>query len=145
MDIVWFNTTTAGLCKAAHVRATSLPLRYVVPRVQGPNYVFTMPADIRSFFGGKVSTPVREKESKKEVDSKKKKTSRCSLALLYTYLPLIQRVVKLLRIAMTRNQLQCMSPTLRRRFYLLIEDRPKKATPKKTAPKKARYGFSNLP
>jgi replication factor C subunit 1 len=35
-----------------------------------------MPADIRSFFGGKTSTPIREKEAKKEEDSKKKRSSR---------------------------------------------------------------------
>jgi replication factor C subunit 1 len=34
-----------------------------------------MPADIRSFFGGKTSTPIREKEAKKEEDSKKKRSS----------------------------------------------------------------------
>jgi replication factor C subunit 1 len=37
-----------------------------------------MPADIRSFFGGKNSTPIREKEKdiKKEDDSKKKRSSK---------------------------------------------------------------------
>jgi replication factor C subunit 1 len=40
-----------------------------------------MPADIRSFFGGKTSTPIREKEDKKE-DSKKKRSSRNPLDLL---------------------------------------------------------------
>ena len=37
-----------------------------------------MPADIRSFFGGKTSTPIREKEKevKKEDDSKKKRNSK---------------------------------------------------------------------
>jgi len=39
-----------------------------------------MPTDIRSFFGGKTSTPIREKEAKKEAkkeeDSKKKRSSR---------------------------------------------------------------------
>jgi hypothetical protein len=35
-----------------------------------------MPADIRSFFGGKTSTPIREKETKKEEDPKKKRSSR---------------------------------------------------------------------
>jgi replication factor C subunit 1 len=34
-----------------------------------------MPSDIRSFFGGKISTPIREKETKKEDDSKKKRSS----------------------------------------------------------------------
>jgi len=34
-----------------------------------------MPADIRNFFGGKTSTPIREKETKKEADSKKKRSS----------------------------------------------------------------------
>ncbi|TVY82690.1 Replication factor C subunit [Lachnellula suecica] len=33
-----------------------------------------MPADIRNFFGGKTSTPIREKETKKEDDSKKKRS-----------------------------------------------------------------------
>ncbi|TVY41592.1 Replication factor C subunit [Lachnellula subtilissima] len=33
-----------------------------------------MPADIRSFFGGKTSTPIREKENKKEEESKKKRS-----------------------------------------------------------------------
>lgn len=33
-----------------------------------------MPADIRNFFGGKTSTPIREKETKKEEDSKKKRS-----------------------------------------------------------------------
>jgi len=35
-----------------------------------------MPADIRSFFGGKTSTPIREKETKKEEESKKKRSSK---------------------------------------------------------------------
>jgi replication factor C subunit 1 len=35
-----------------------------------------MPPDIRSFFGGKVSAPIREKETKKEDDSKKKRGSK---------------------------------------------------------------------
>jgi replication factor C subunit 1 len=35
-----------------------------------------MPTDIRSFFGGKTSTPIREKETKKEEDSKKKRSSK---------------------------------------------------------------------
>jgi replication factor C subunit 1 len=35
-----------------------------------------MPADIRSFFGGKTNTPIREKETKKEDDSKKKRSSK---------------------------------------------------------------------
>jgi len=37
-----------------------------------------MPADIRSFFGGKTSTPIREKkeEPKKEDDIKKKRSSK---------------------------------------------------------------------
>ncbi|PMD45180.1 DNA replication factor C, large subunit [Hyaloscypha variabilis F] len=33
-----------------------------------------MPTDIRSFFGGKTSTPIREKVTKKEEDSKKKRS-----------------------------------------------------------------------
>ncbi|TVY89975.1 Replication factor C subunit [Lachnellula willkommii] len=33
-----------------------------------------MPTDIRSFFGGKTSTPIREKETKKEEESKKKRS-----------------------------------------------------------------------
>jgi len=37
-----------------------------------------MPADIRSFFGGKTNTPIREKETKKEEDSKKKRSSKFS-------------------------------------------------------------------
>lgn len=40
----------------------------------------SMPADIRSFFGGKpgtsTSTPIRGKENKKEEDPKKKKSSK---------------------------------------------------------------------
>jgi replication factor C subunit 1 len=35
-----------------------------------------MPPDIRNFFGGKVSTPTREKETKKEDDPKKKRSSK---------------------------------------------------------------------
>jgi replication factor C subunit 1 len=35
-----------------------------------------MPADIRNFFGGKTSTPIREKDTKKEEDSKKKRNSK---------------------------------------------------------------------
>jgi replication factor C subunit 1 len=35
-----------------------------------------MPADIRNFFGNKISTPIREKEVKKEEDSKKKRASK---------------------------------------------------------------------
>ncbi|KAI6716557.1 hypothetical protein JHW43_000988 [Diplocarpon mali] len=35
-----------------------------------------MPADIRSFFGGKTSTPIREKEVKEEDSKKKKRKSR---------------------------------------------------------------------
>jgi replication factor C subunit 1 len=34
-----------------------------------------MPADIRSFFGGKTATPIRKKETKKEEDPKKKRNS----------------------------------------------------------------------
>jgi replication factor C subunit 1 len=34
-----------------------------------------MPPDIRNFFGGKVSAPIREKEPKKEDDLKKKRSS----------------------------------------------------------------------
>ena len=34
-----------------------------------------MPSDIRSFFGGKTSTPIRQKEITKEDDSKKKRRS----------------------------------------------------------------------
>jgi len=41
-----------------------------------------MPTDIRSFFGGKTSTPIREKVTKKEEDSKKKRSSKtlCGLS-----------------------------------------------------------------
>jgi replication factor C subunit 1 len=41
-----------------------------------------MPSDIRSFFGGKIATPIREKETKKEDDSKKKRSSM-KFELLY--------------------------------------------------------------
>ena len=34
-----------------------------------------MPSDIRSFFGGKTSTPIRQKETTKADDSKKKRQS----------------------------------------------------------------------
>ena len=48
-----------------------------------------MPADIRSFFGGKpgtsTATPIRGKENKKEEDSKKKKSSK-----LLKFLELLQ-------------------------------------------------------
>ena len=37
-----------------------------------------MPPDIRNFFGGKVSAPIREKDPKKEDDSKKKRGSKMS-------------------------------------------------------------------
>jgi hypothetical protein len=41
-----------------------------------------MPADIRSFFGGKTSTPIRDKETKKEEDSKKKRSSMITYGCL---------------------------------------------------------------
>jgi replication factor C subunit 1 len=34
-----------------------------------------MPTDIRTFFGGKTSTPIREKETKREEEEKKKRSS----------------------------------------------------------------------
>ena len=40
-----------------------------------PPHPSRMPPDIRNFFGGKVSAPIREKEPKKEDDLKKKRSS----------------------------------------------------------------------
>jgi replication factor C subunit 1 len=42
-----------------------------------------MPADIRSFFGGKpTSTPIRPKDVKPEEDSKKKRSSQITIPLI---------------------------------------------------------------
>lgn len=39
--------------------------------------------DIRSFFGGKTSTPIREKENIKAEDSKKKRSSKATIRLFF--------------------------------------------------------------
>lgn len=46
-------------------------------------YISNMPRDIRSFFGGTTSTPIREKEVQKEEVTKKKKSSKYHLASNY--------------------------------------------------------------
>lgn len=53
--------------------------------------------DIRNFFGGKVSTPIREKENKKEDDSKKKRSSLSHYLcmLIYNYANDFKKAAKL--------------------------------------------------
>jgi hypothetical protein len=68
-----------------------------------------MPADIRSFFGGKgaTSTPIREKASpvKKEDDSKKKRSSQSPfLVLAIVCTDAVSKAAKSSRIAMTMSQ-----------------------------------------
>lgn len=71
-----------------------------------------MPTDIRSFFGGKTSTPIREKETKKEEDSKKKRSSKLPCGcydsmILFQHADMIQKAARSLMIVMTMNPSKC--------------------------------------
>jgi len=102
-----------------------------------------MPSDIRSFFGGKASAPIREKETKKEDDSKRRRSSKSlrdfSLHDTWRTNTNIKQKPAKSSMIVTTILPHSNGPLFQLNHHILIAVRSKKSTPKKAAPRKAAY------